>query len=316
MDDLTSKKDQESRPDRRRKQRTITPYLLLTPAILLLILLFVFPALYNVYLSLREMTPYDSLAGGTWVGLDNYWEVLTSPETYDSLPNTVLWLTVSTVALRLIIGMGIALLLQSSVLERWKLRGVARTLVLVPWMVSPVVAVAAWSWILDAQGGVINQVLVRLGIIDAGIPFLADTQTVWPAIISIVVWRELPFAIIVLMAGLQTIPEELYEAASLDGAGHIKQFIRVTLPSLRPVIFVVLLMTTIQTFNNYVYVWLSTSGGPGTYTQVLATQLYSEAFVRNSLGTSAAIGMVMTAIMTVFATIYIIAVFRKGADQQ
>lgn len=295
-------------------KRKLTPYALLAPTLLMLTLLFVFPALYNIYLSFRNMTPYDALDGGTWAGLSNYREVLTSQETYDSLPNTILWLTLATVLIRLVVGMGISMLLQAEVLGRWKLRGIARTLVLVPWMVSPVVAVAAWSWILDAQGGVINQILMNIGLIDAGIPFLADTSTVWPAIVSIIVWRELPFVIIVLMAGLQTIPDDLYEAASLDGAGHTQSFLRVTLPSLRPVMFVILLMTTIQTFNNYVYVWLSTSGGPGTFTQVLATQLYSEAFIQNSLGTSAAIGMIMTAIMTLFAVIYIYSVFRKGAE--
>ncbi|WP_354570138.1 sugar ABC transporter permease [Glaciihabitans sp. UYNi722] len=200
--------------------------------------------------------------------------------------------------------MAIALLLQSDVLARWKLRGVCRTAVLLPWMVPPVVAVASWKWILDGNTGVLNQVLVGLGVIPRGIPFLADTSTVWWSIIAIVVWRELPFVVIVLMAGLQSIPKDQYEAASLDHAGAWKSFLHVTVPNLRPVITVIVIVTVIQTFNNFVYVWLATGGGPGTYTQVLATRLYSAAFINNSLGQGAAIGIMMSVVVAIFAIIY------------
>jgi multiple sugar transport system permease protein len=122
---------------------------------------------------------------------------------------------------------------------------------------------------------------------------------------SILVWRELPFVVVVIMAGLQSIPKEQYEAASLDGAGRWNSFRSVTLPNLRPVLTVVVLMTVIATFNNFVYVWLSTGGGPGTFTQVLATQLYSTAFINNNLGGGAATGIVMTCIMAVFAIFYL-----------
>nr|WP_238362608.1 sugar ABC transporter permease [Actinopolymorpha pittospori] len=201
--------------------------------------------------------------------------------------------------------MALALLLQSQVLHRWKLRGVARTMVLVPWMIPPVVAVASWRWLLDANTGVLNQVLVATGMIDRGVPFLANTGTVWWSVIAILVWRELPFVVIVLLAGLQSIPKDQYEAAALDSAGAWGSFRYVTLPHLRPVVTVVVLMTVIQTFNNFVYVWLATGGGPGTYTQVLATQLYSAAFIGNSLGQGAAIGLVMSAVMAVFALAYL-----------
>ena len=146
-------------------------------------------------------------------------------------------------------------------------------------MIPPVVAVASWKWLLDANSGVLNQVLVQTGLIDNGIPFLAQTSTVWWSVVAILVWRELPFVVIVLMAGLQGIPKEQYEAASLDAVNRWQSFRYITIPNLRPVLTVIVLMTVIQTFNNFVYVWLATGGGPGTYTQVLATQLYSAAFV-------------------------------------
>ena len=136
--------------------------------------------------------------------------------------------------LRIVLGMGLALLLQSRVLARWGLRGTARTMVLVPWMVPPVVAVASWRWLLDANTGVLNQVLVGLGLLERGVPFLASTDTVWWSVAAIIVWRELPFVVIVLMAGLQSIPNEQYEAAALDAAGRWQSFRYVTCRTCAP----------------------------------------------------------------------------------
>ena len=289
------------------------PYVLLAPAMLVMALLFLFPAVYNVVLAFQRLSPYDAPGDAVWVGLQNFRDVFTDPQTGRSAFNTVFWLTAVTVAIRLVAGMALALLLQSPVLERWKLRGVCRTLVLVPWMIPPVVAVASWKWLLDANSGVINQILVQAGVIDNGIPFLAQTSTVWWSVVTILVWRELPFVVIVLMAGLQGIPKEQYEAASLDAVNRWQSFRFITIPNLRPVLTVIVLMTVIQTFNNFVYVWLSTGGGPGTYTQVLATQLYSAAFVSNSLGEGAAIGLLMSAVMAVFALVYLRVTSRQEA---
>jgi multiple sugar transport system permease protein len=286
------------------------------PAIVVIGLLFLFPAVYNTVLAFQELTPYEAPGDAEWVGWDNFVALFTNPATGNAAFNTAFWLTAVTVIVRLVFGLGLAVLLQSAVLERWRLRGLARTIVLVPWMVPPVVAVAAWKWILDGNTGVLNQVLVSLGILQDGVPFLAQTSTVWFAVDAIIVWRELPFVVIVLMAGLQSIPKEQYEAAELDSANRWQSFLHVTLPNLRPVITVVVLMTVIATFNNFVYVWLATGGGPGTYTQVLATQLYSTAFIGNSLGGGAAIGIVMTAVMAVFALFYLRASNTTGKERR
>jgi multiple sugar transport system permease protein len=302
------------RPLRRRSPSgALTPYGLIAPGLTILILLFAVPAAYNIWLSLHDVTPYDALGDGTFVGAGNFRSILTNPLTFDSLKNTVLWLTIATVVIRLVLGLGIALLLQAPVLRRLRLLGVARTLVLIPWMIPPTVAVAAWRWLLDGQAGLLNQLLMRLGLIDQGVPFLGQTSTVWWCVVAIISWRELPFVIIVLMAGLQAIPHDQYEAAAIDGAGRFRTLWYVTLPNLRPVLGVVALMITIGSFNNFVYVWLTTGGGPGTYTQVLATQLFTAAFVDNQLGSGAAIGLLMSACMVVF-TLFYLGVLRRRAD--
>ncbi|GAA1596072.1 MULTISPECIES: carbohydrate ABC transporter permease [Kribbella] len=292
-------------PRRRGPSGGLTPYGLIAPGLIILLLLFAVPAAYNLWLSVHDVTPYDALGDGPFVGLGNFRSVLTNPLTLSSLKSTVVWLTLATVAIRLVLGLGIALLLQAPVLRRLRLVGLARTLVLIPWMIPPTVAVAAWRWLLDGQAGLLNQLLMRFGVIDQGVPFLGQTSTVWWCIIAIISWRELPFVIIVLMAGLQAIPHDQYEAAAIDGAGRFGTLRYVTLPNLRPVLGVVALMITINSFNNFVYVYLTTGGGPGTYTQVLATQLFTTAFVDNKLGSGAAIGLLMSFCMVLFTIFYL-----------
>ncbi|HLR97013.1 MAG TPA: sugar ABC transporter permease [Jiangellaceae bacterium] len=285
--------------------RAAQPYLLSAPAMAVIGLLFLIPSIYNVVLAFQSLSPFQSPGDAEAAGFENFTDLWSSGDLPDAAFNTVFWLTAMTVLLRLLAGLGLALALQSPILRRWKLRGLSRTLILIPWMVPQVVAIAAWRWILDGNSGVLNQALNAVGIIDGGIPFLAQTSTVWWSIVAIIVWRELPFVVMVLLAGLQSIPSEQYEAASVDGAGRWISFRSVTLPNLRPVLTIVVLVTVIQTFNNFVYVWLTTGGGPGNYTAVLATELYSAAFFDNELGAGAAIGLVMTVIMAVFAVLYL-----------
>ncbi|WP_114854425.1 carbohydrate ABC transporter permease [Brachybacterium sp. YJGR34] len=287
------------------RMRRLQPYLLSAPALAVIALLFLAPSIYNVILALQSLSPYQAPGDGEWVGLENFTALWGDPEFGRAAFNTVFWLTGMTVVLRILAGIGLALALESPVLRRWKLRGFSRTVILLPWMVPQVVAIAAWRWILDGDSGILNQVLSALGLTDGGVPFLALTSTVWWSIVAIIVWRELPFVVMVMVAGLQSIPSEQYEAAAVDGAGRWGLFRSVTLPGLRPVLTIVVLVTVIQTFNNFVYVWLTTGGGPGNYTAVLATELYNAAFFDNELGAGAAIGLVMTAIMAVFAVIYL-----------
>lgn len=291
-----------------------TPYLLLTPTLVLLTALFAIPAGYNVWLALHEVTPYDALGDGEFVGLTNFVSVFTDPQTWSSGRNTVLWLTLVTVVLRLGLGVGLAILLQQPVLRRFRLVGLARTIVLLPWMIPPTVAVAAWKWLLDGRTGLVNKALVQSGVIDQPIPFFGEVATVWPSIAAVMVWRELPFVVIAFMAGLQAIPTDQYEAASIDGANSWRSFWYVTLPNLRPVLVVVALMITIGSFNNFIYVWLTTGGGPGTYTQVLATQLFSSAFVDNELGKGAAIGLLMSGFMLFVAAFYLFVALRSNDE--
>lgn len=291
------------------------PYLLLVPALGLLFFFFLWPATYNFILSLQKISMFQLARGGEWIGIANYVELVQDPLTHLTLRNTIFWLTFMTVALRLVLGMLFALLLDADVLRRWRISWLARSLVLIPWVTPPVVAVAAWKWLLHPRFGAINQLLIELGVIHDGIPFLVRTSTVWWAIVAIVVWRELPFVIISIVAGLQSIPLDLYDAARVDGASEARVFWHVKLPLLRPVLVIVTLLTVIWTYNNFVYVWLTTQGGPGDFTHVLATQMYSEAFTNYRLGYGAAVGVLMSVTMLVFSVVYFVFVFRRSVGQ-
>jgi multiple sugar transport system permease protein len=296
------------------RRRSLTPLVLLLPTVLVLTLFFFFPSTFNVALSFQDISLFQLKRGGTWIGAGNYIELLRDEEFFSAFWNTLLWLTVATVLIRLVLGVLLALLLNSRALTRWRLTGLARSLLLIPWVTPPVVAVAAWQWLLHPRFGALNQLLFEAGVINQGIPFLVQSSTVWLAIIAVIVWNEVPFVAITHLAGLQAIPKELYEAARVDGATGLAVFSKVTLPLLRPVTTTVTLLITIWTFNNFLFVWLTTRGGPGNYTQVLATHMYTEAFVNYRLGYGATIGVAMTAVMAVFALIYFRTAFKRGVE--
>jgi len=286
--------------------------LMLLPSLVILALFYVYPTFQNLLISLTDLTLLRLRRGGDWVGLQNYREFLGSPDFGHVLFNTVVWLTALSVVLRLIIGLGMALLLNSPVLRRLKLSTVAKLAILVPWATPPIVAVVIWRWMLDPQNGIINQVLLSLGIVDDPVAFLANLRTVWPSIVTIIVWNTVPLVTLSLLASLQSIPEELNEAAAIDGASRLQQFRHITLPFLMPTLVVLGLMSVFWTFNNFVYVWLATGAGPGTYTNVLATEIYIKGFVDFQLGYSSAIGIVMAVIMSAFGVIY----FRLVAERE
>ena len=277
---------------------------MLAPAFVILALFYVYPTVQNLAQSFTDLSLLGLKRGGRFVGLDNYREFVDSREFGHLLFNTVVWLTVLSVGVRLLLGLGMALLLNSRLLARWRLATVAKLAVLVPWATPPIVAVVVWRWMLEPQNGIVNAVLRDLHLVDDPVAFFADLRTVWPSVVMVIVWNTVPIIALSLLASLQSIPDELNEAAALDGASRWQQFRYITLPFLMPTIVVLTLMSVFWTFNNFVYVWLATGAGPGTFTNVLATEVYIKGFVDFRLGYSSAVGVVMAAVMAVFGVVY------------
>ena len=285
--------------------------LLLLPALFFLVLFYVYPTLFNLQNSLTDLSLFGLRRGGQWVGLRNYVELMGSPEFRRVLFNTTVWLTLISVSIRIVLGLLLALLANSDTLRRWRLATLFHVILIVPWATPPIVAVVIWRWMLDPRAGVVNKVLVGSGLVAEPVAFLSDVTFVWPALVTIITWNTLPLVTLTFLASLKAMPTEVLEAASVDGANKLQRVWHVVLPHLMPAVVVMTLMSTFWTFNNFVYVWLTTGAGPGLYTNVMATEVYLKAFVDGRMGYSSALGIVMAAIMTAFGLLYLRFVVRR-----
>ena len=278
---------------------------MLMPAFFFLIMFYVYPTLFNLQNSFTDLSLFGLKKGGDWVGIDNYVELVTSSDFRRVLFNTVVWLTLVGVAVRIILGLGLALLLDSKVLKKYRLTTISRVLLLVPWATSPIVAIVSWRWLLHPLLGDVNKALLAAGVISEPIAFLSEALWIWPALITIITWNTLPLVTLTFLASLQSLPGELMEAAEVDGATKWQKLRYVIIPHLKPAIIVMVLLSTFWTFNNFVYVWLTTAAGPGLYTNVMATEVYIKAFIDGRMGYSSAVGIVMATIMVAFGMIYL-----------
>jgi multiple sugar transport system permease protein len=286
----------------------------LVPTFFFLVSFYLYPTLFNLETSLTDLSLFGLKRGGNWVGVDNYVELFGSGDFRRVLWNTIVWLTLVGVGVRIVLGLALAFLLNSATLGRWRLQTVSRVLLIVPWATPPVVAIVVWRWLLDPRVGSINSALLSAGVIDQPIAFLATAGWIWPALLTIITWNTLPLVALTFLASLQSLPDELVEAARIDGANRFQLVRYVYLPHLKPAIVVMVLMSTFWTFNNFVYVWLTTGAGPGLYTNVMATEVYIQAFINGRFGYSSATGVVMAAIMTVFGLIYLRVIARRELE--
>jgi multiple sugar transport system permease protein len=272
--------------------------MLIAPSVLVFCAVIVYPLLAAIYLSLFSI--YTPTLEGSWVGLDNYAELLARGEFWRSLLNTLIW-TVGTLTLQILFGVGMALLLHQNVL----FRSLARSLVLFPYFVSTVVAVLVWRWLFNDLYGILNHVAMGAGVLDMPLDWLGSMPNAMLSVILVGAWKYFPFVVIAVLARLQTIPDHLYEAARIDGAGPVARFFDITLPQLRSVLVVIVMLRAIWDFKEFDLVYLLTGGGPVIATQTLSLLVYKQAFGLNQMGMASAYAVVMMLIMLVFMIAYI-----------
>ena len=287
------------------RRERLTGYALLLPTIAVLALVIVYPVLDGIRISLMRMK-ITSTADPRYVGLDNYVDLFGDDKFWATLRTTAVW-TAWNVAAQLILGLALAVLLN----EQLKARGLYRSIALIPYIVPSVAAALIWRWMYDGSAGIINALLLRIGVIDSYQQWLGEISTAMPAVIIESVWKGTPFVMILLLAGLQTIAPEYYEAAAIDGANSWQRFLQITLPLLRPSIAVATILTTVYTVNNFNAIWLMTQGGPLGSTEILFTWAYKLAFDRFDFGMAATVSVVLFGILAVFAAIYIFLVERE-----
>lgn len=272
--------------------------LLIAPTILVFCAVIVYPLVSAIYLSLFSI--YTPTLEGGWVGLDNYAALFGGDAFWSSLRVTLIW-TAGTLVLQIVCGVGMALLLHQNL---W-FRSLARSLILFPYFVSTVVAVLVWRWLFNDLYGVLNHLLMMSGLTDMPVDWLGSMPNALISVILVGAWKYFPFVVIATLARLQTIPDALYEAARIDGAGPVSRFLDVTLPQLREVLLVVVLLRAIWDFKEFDLIWLLTGGGPVTATQTLPLLVYQEAFALNRMGMASAYAVAMMAVMLVFMIAYL-----------
>ncbi len=279
----------------RRRKFDWLPYLMVAPTVLVLSVFSLAPTLYGALVSFYNVQFVQLLA---FVGLDNYVWMLTSPDFWQSL-RVSLTFTVCSVILAVSLGFGLALLANQTL----ALVPIFRTLVVVPWVTSYVVVYLIFKWILNFDDGLINVILASLGL--HKIAWLTDPTLAMGSLIVVDTWRSAPYAMILLLAGLQTIPDELYEAAATDGASGWRSFWTMTLPLMKLPLAIVLVLLTIVNFNTLVSMLVLTGGGPGRATEPLSLLMYLQAFNYFRMGPAESIAMFIFALNLVLAFGYV-----------
>jgi multiple sugar transport system permease protein len=280
------------------KRYAMLGVMLIAPTVIVFGSVIVYPLLSAIYLSFFNIfTP--TLEGG-FVGVANYVELLQTGAFWNALGNTLIW-TIGTLTLQIVFGVGMALVLHQNI---W-FRSLARSLILFPYFISTVVAVLVWKWLFNDLYGIMNHFLITIGLIEFPMDYLGTMPNAMISVILVGAWKYFPFVVIAVLARLQTIPDTLYEAAKIDGAGPIARFFDVTLPQLRDVLVVIILLRAIWDFKEFDLIFLLTGGGPLSDTQTLPLLVYQEAFALNDMGMASAFAVVMMLIMLVFMIVYI-----------
>ncbi len=238
------------------KKKDILPYALITPALAITVAIIFIPMFRTITYSFSQYILYKPQDKG-FNGLENYITAFHDPLFWSSLLNTFIWI-VSIIVFQFLLGLATALLLNRNFIGR----GIARSLILIPWVTPSVITALMWRWMYDGNYGLINQILSKAGLIKEFIPFLAQSSTAMGSIIVALIWQGFPFFAIMLLAGLQAIPDELYEAAEIDGATKVQRFFRITVPMLKPVILTTVLLRTIWVANSLDVILIMTGGGP------------------------------------------------------
>ncbi len=255
---------------KKRKKIQLAPYGFVLPATLTMLLLVVYPIVYGIYISF-----FNTNLVNKWkfVGLDYYLKALQDSSFQHSLWMTVVF-TFFVVAGHFILGFVFANILNKPIRFKTFFRGV----LIIPWLFPDVVVAYLFKWILNEQGGILNALLLQWGWISEPVGWLSSSATAFGCVIIASIWKGFPLVMIQILAGIQTINSDMYEAASIDGANGWQQFHYITIPALKPILTTVLILDTVWVFKQFTMIWLMTAGGPGNSTMVSAVEIYKNAF--------------------------------------
>ncbi|WP_266082976.1 carbohydrate ABC transporter permease [Haladaptatus caseinilyticus] len=279
-------------------RETWVGYGLVLPATVMMLVIIVYPTVQALWISFHSrsfLNPNDV----EWIGLVNYHELFADPVFTLALKHTIL-LTVGAVVSMYLLGLGLALLLKENLPGIGKLRSLS----MVPWVIPPVVIVIIWTWTFQVDYGLANLVMKMFG--GPNKSWFGDKSLALPLVTMLRVWKDTPFVAIALMASMQSIPGEYYEAAEIDGAGRLQKFRYITLPNISYISMIMIVIETIAAFNSFQMIYIATGGGPVNATEVLGTYVYQQAFREYALGYASAVGAVMLTLLAIFTVVYIV----------
>jgi multiple sugar transport system permease protein len=280
-------------------------YLYVLPALIVMLVVIAFPIYYTIELSFFRTPPNLQMRDKIWTGLSNYSTVLKSSVFHEVTVQTIIWTVASTV-IAFLLGLGAALSLHREFVGR----GLMRALLLVPYVISAVAASYVWKWLYHSDFGVIGAIAVQLGFTDEPINFLDNRQTVLASLIVVNIWKEFSFAMVMLMAGLQTVPDQLLRAAQVDGANAWQRFWHVTFPHLKGVSMVTVLLLMVANFNSFIIPFVMTGGGPADASHIWITHIYQLAFGRQQWGVASAYAVILFIVMMALGYFYVKALTR------
>jgi multiple sugar transport system permease protein len=279
------------------KESTLA-WILVVPCLVLIFGLAVYPIIYSFWLSLHHASLLNPVR--TFNGFANYAKVLNSAEFWASMGRTLYYVFVS-LAVQIIIGIWVAVVLN----QEFRGRRFVRSVMLLPWAIPNIVNAVMWEWIYNASYGALNGLLIQLGITSEKISWLGSKLLALNMIIAADTWKMVPFYAILLLAGMQSIPKDLYESATIDGSGGWKSFFHITLPMLKPVLLVIMVLRTMQCFGVFDIIYILTKGGPANGTMTISYYIYFETFGNLDFGKGSAISFIVAAIILLISLVYI-----------
>ena len=289
----------------------LRPYMYLLPSFLAIGAVVLLPLLYAVFISFIDLTKnvrkLDNPALWDYVGFANFAKVLSSEAFWDALGRTM-YFTIMSVGLEFIIGMAFALVLN----EKFRGRGFVRGFMLIPWAFPTIVNAVLWKWLYDADHGTVTVLLHNLGLTDGYYNILGSSWSAMNAIIVADVWKNTAFVTLILLAAMQSLPQEAYEAGKMDGANAVRRFFAITLPLLAPAILVALVMRTMEAFKVFDIIYIMTGGGPAGGTQVLSFLTYQSSMMFGNFSYGAALAFVMSFFILIFALLYIKILYKNA----
>lgn len=289
----------------KREDFSITIFLM-TPAVVIMTLVTLYPLISSLFISLRAWDLTKPHSGFPFIGLENYWNVMRDPAFWQSVRITALFV-IGAVVTEMTLGMALALLLN----REFRGKNLVRVIALIPWAIPNVVNGIMWKWILNPAYGALNGFLFSLGIIQNYIVWLGNPRTALITCILADTWKETPFIMLLFLAALQTIPKDYFEAALVDGCNSLQSLFQITLPLIRPTIFVALSLRTIWALKSFDLIYTLTAGGPSGGTTVIGYYTYLKAFVSLNLGRGAAVAYLMTIVIITLVILYQRALYQE-----